>query len=94
MTNTDAHQLSALVRRAACVYRLQPDEITGPRRDVLAVAARAEVIYLARRHGYSLTFLSQFFDRDHTSIMNAERRHETVIRSFPVPVFSSTRTAT
>jgi len=89
--NTNAHQLHDMIQQAATVYRVRPDEITGKRRDRLAFAARSEVIAKARGEGFTTTFLSQYFHRDHTSIINAIRHHEA--QADLVPVFKSRRKA-
>lgn len=73
--NTNAHELANQIDRAAKAYRLSSQDLTGPRRDVMACAARNEVIAWARDNGFSLSFLGRYFERDHTSILNAERRH-------------------
>lgn len=87
--NTNAHQLQDMVQDTAAVYRLTPEDITGRRRDRLAFAARSEVIAKARSHGFSYVFLSQYFRRDHTSILNAMRHHEA--QADLTPVFKSRR---
>ena len=87
MKNTDPYQLARLSEEIASAYRLSLDDILGPRRDVLACAARAEVLWTARGAGYSLTFLSQYFRRDHTSILNAVRRHKEKIDAQAEVVF-------
>lgn len=64
------------IRTVAAKHRLEPSVLTGRRQDRWAFRARAEamsIIYKNTRYSYPQ--VGRFFNRDHTSVMHACRRH-------------------
>lgn len=66
-----------LVAYAAAKHGVDREYIVGPRRAYAIVAASDEAIYLSRTHvpGLGLTRLGIYFQRDHTSVLQAVRRY-------------------
>jgi chromosomal replication initiation ATPase DnaA len=56
------------------VHGLSLAEITGKRKTNKHVAARREIVRICREHGISTPRIGEAMKRDHTSIMNLERR--------------------
>lgn len=68
---------------------VRPHEVFGACRERRVVLARQEVIWTARRLGYTLHMIGRRFPRpgnlegcmDHSSVHSAERRHRKLIRA-------------
>jgi chromosomal replication initiation ATPase DnaA len=56
------------------VHGLSLVEITGERKTNKHVEARQEIVRICREHGISYPRIGEAMNRDHTSIMNLERR--------------------
>lgn len=72
-----------IVAEVAARHQLHPRDLTGPMRFKSICAARFEAMWLIyqERHPdgrrvYSLPQVGAFFNRDHTTVLNALRRHE------------------
>lgn len=78
-----SRRIVQIIAEVAARHDLRPEEITGPERWKRNCRARYEAMWLARqavgRDGkplYSLPQIGRFFNRDHTTVLNALRRHE------------------
>ena len=64
-----------IIAQTASYFGYSTDELCGPRRNQNLVTARQVAMYLCRElTDLSLPKIGQAFDRDHTTVMNAERR--------------------
>ena len=79
MKNTDAAELGRMVEEVAVIYRTTPEAIHARHGGSTTCAARKSVIHWARQNGYSLPFLAAYFDRDMSTIVQAERSHAATI---------------
>lgn len=65
-----------LARLAALRNGVSVEELLGPGRTVELVAARAEGMYLVALHtNASMPMIGRYFDRDHTTVLHALRKH-------------------
>ena len=55
-------------------WGVTPEDIFGGSRDVEFVMARAALVVRLRKQGYSYPRIGRILKRDHTTIMNAERK--------------------
>ena len=70
-----ARQIRSIIDEVAKATAIPAEEITGARRDAPIFRARRLVVGIARRHTRAtLTEIGTVLRRDHTSILNAERR--------------------
>lgn len=76
MAATRGDYTERVVAVTATHYGLEPDDITGHRRDSLAVAARHVTAWLLRESGRSYPEIGRALHRDHTCAMNGVRRVE------------------
>lgn len=62
-----------IIAKVAKRHRISPHDITGPRRSKRYIAARFEAVRAAAdaRPDLSLIQIGRFFNRDHTTIINA-----------------------
>lgn len=66
-----------VVERTAALYGVHPHAVVGARRHREVVDARQHVLAVVRwSTGWSYPRLGRLFDLDHTSVMDAVRRHE------------------
>lgn len=64
-----------IIAQTAAYFGYSTEELCGPRRTQNLVTARQIAMYLCRElTNLSLPKIGQAFDRDHTTVMNAERR--------------------
>lgn len=68
-------KLTQIARATAAKHGVTEADLLGDRRFVRIVAARFEAMSVARGEGFSLTEIGNHFGRDHTSVINAIRRH-------------------
>lgn len=73
MSNIDMQSIAAEV---AINRQIEVTHILGKRRFPSFCRARFEVYHKAQKAGFSLSEIGQFFDRDHTTIINGIRRYE------------------
>lgn len=77
MTTTRSDYSTRVIAVTAAQYGLTVDDVTGPRRDNTAAAARHVAAWLLRESGRSYPEIGRALHRDHTSAMNGVRRVET-----------------
>jgi len=72
-----------LVRDAAELFEVRPSEILGDRRLKRICRARFAVVWAARRRGLSSPVIGHMMRRDHSTILDAERRADEIRASDP-----------
>jgi len=71
----DKQTLAMVLADVSVKHDILPSQITGRSRERHLVLARDEIVYRARMEGYSYESIGVFLNRDHTTIIAAERRH-------------------
>lgn len=56
-------------------HGVEVQDIVGRSRARRLVAARQEAFYLMKEHGYSLSQIGRFCNRDHTTVMHGVEKH-------------------
>lgn len=73
---TEKPRMDVIVYKVAKAYDIDARDIIEKRRFKSIMPARFEAIYHCYDGGWSMTEIGQFFNRDHTTILNAIRRHK------------------
>lgn len=80
LARTTAPSMAEIVAQVAIAHGVFVGEVRGPSRDRRLVAARHEAMVQVYQTGkFSMPQVGSFFNRHHTSVLHAIRRHEAAL---------------
>lgn len=73
-----------VLHEVATRHGVEVQDIVGRSRAKRLVAARQEAFYLMKEHGYSMSQIGRFCNRDHTTVMHGIEKHAEKLKGQPL----------